>query len=199
MILTVASYKGGVGKTTTAVHLAGYLQTLAQTVLIDGDPNRSSTAWAKRGSLPFKVVDERQMARHIRDFEHIVIDTQARPEKGDLEELVEGCDLLVVPSTPDVMALEALMLTVAALKSLGATRYRVLLTVAPPKPSHDGAEARTMLAEEGLALFDNEIRRLAAFQKAALAGVLVDKMRSADSRAGLGWRDYFNVGKEILK
>jgi chromosome partitioning protein len=199
MILTVASYKGGVGKTTTAVHLAGYLQTLAPTVLIDGDPNRSSTAWAKRGSLPFKVVDERQMARHIRDFEHIVIDTQARPEKGDLEELVEGCDLLVVPSTPDVMALEALMLTVAALKSLGATRYRVLLTVVPPKPSHDGAEARTMLAEEGLALFDNEIRRLAAFQKAALAGVLVDKMRSADSRAGLGWRDYFNVGKEILK
>ena len=43
MFITVASYKGGVGKTTTAVHLAAYLQTLAATLLIDGDPNRSAT------------------------------------------------------------------------------------------------------------------------------------------------------------
>ena len=38
MFVTVASYKGGVGKTTTAVHLAAYFQELAPTILIDGDP-----------------------------------------------------------------------------------------------------------------------------------------------------------------
>ena len=37
MIITVTSYKGGVGKTTTAIHLATYLQTLAPTLLIDGE------------------------------------------------------------------------------------------------------------------------------------------------------------------
>lgn len=49
MIITTASFKGGVAKTTTAIHLAAYLQTKGQTLLIDGDPNRSATRWAERG------------------------------------------------------------------------------------------------------------------------------------------------------
>lgn len=195
MILTVASFKGGVGKTTSAVHLACYLQDHGNTLLIDGDPNRSATRWAKRGELPFKVIDERQAAKYVKDYQHIVIDTQARPEREDLEALADGCDLLIIPSTPDALALDALMLTVEVLKSLSA-EYKILLTVIPPKPSRDGEEARNLFVEVGLPLFQTSIRRLAAFQKAALAGVPVYMI--ADPRAALGWGDYVAVGKEIL-
>ena len=112
MIIPVASFKGGVGKTTTAVHLAAYLQKKAPALLVDGDANCSATVWGKQGKLPFKVVDERQAARYAREYEHIIIDTKARPEEDDLKALADGCDLLVIPTTPDMLALDALMLTV---------------------------------------------------------------------------------------
>ncbi len=195
MIITVASFKGGVGKTTTAVHLATYMNELAPTLLIDGDPNRSASGWTKRGSLPFKVVDERQAARFARDYTHIVIDTQARPSQEDLQALVEGCDLLVIPTTPDALALDALILTVDTLKSLKTDRFRILLTMIPPKPSRDGDDAAAYLEEAKLPVFKGRIRRLIAFQKAALAGVPVNS--APDPRALLGWEDYVNVGKEI--
>jgi chromosome partitioning protein len=195
MIITVASFKGGVGKTTTAVHLAAYMQKTAPTLLIDGDPNRSATGWTKRGELPFKVVDERQSARYAREYEHIVIDTEARPEENDLKELADGCDLLIIPTTPDALAIDALIQTVAALEKIGTNRFRILLTIIPPRPSHDGDEARSLMAERGLPLFENEIQRLVAFQKAALAGVPVYQV--TDARADQAWQCYVGIGKEL--
>ena len=56
-IITVTGYKGGIGKSTTAFHLAAYFSDLGKTVLIDGDPNRTAIKWAGRNEapLPFTV------------------------------------------------------------------------------------------------------------------------------------------------
>lgn len=197
MIITVASYKGGVGKTTTSVHLAAILQKKAPTLLVDGDPNRSATGWLRRGSLPFKIIDERLLARYARDYQNIVIDTEARPSEEDMATLVEGCDLLVLPTTPDVLALEVLQLTINNLQSIGAKSYKVLLTIVPPKPSRDGEEARQMLKNGAVPVFKSQISRLVAFQKAALEGVPVNLAK--DVRAEKGWSEYLTVVKEILK
>jgi chromosome partitioning protein len=197
MIVTVASFKGGVGKTVTAVHLAAYLRQSGSTVLVDGDPNRSATGWAGRGKLPFKVVDERQAVRYAREFEHIVIDTEARPNREDLETLAGGCELLVIPTSPDALALDALLLLVDTLEEIEANRYRVLLTLIPPRPSRDGEQARATLGSAGLPMFQGEIRRLVAFQKAALEGVPVYQVK--DPRALQGWEDYRRVGEEVFR
>lgn len=195
MILTVAGFKGGVGKTTSAIHIAAYFSRLAPTILIDGDPNRSATAWARSGKLPFKVVDERLAARYARDFTHMIFDTQARPTEEDLKVLAEGCDLLIVPTTPDALALDALMLTVSALRNMGSQNYAVLVTIVPPRPSRDGEDASRMLTEAGLPVFPSMVRRYVAFQKAALQGVPVYEVD--DPRAQDAWSHYEAIGKEI--
>lgn len=196
MIITVASFKGGVGKTTTAFHIAAFLNEQAKTLLVDGDPNRSVLGWAERGDLPFKVIDERSLAMHARQYDHIVIDTEARPEYEDLKALADGCDLLILPTTPDALALDALTLTVDALKKLGTNKFKVLLTVVPPRPERDGEEAREALAEAGLPVFKGEIRRYSAYKKAALAGVPVYKIKASNAKEA--WDDYKEVGKEIV-
>lgn len=195
MIVTVASFKGGVGKTTTAVHVAAYLQQYAATLLLDGDPNRSVTLWAQRGALPFKVADEKHAAKFARDFEHTVIDTEARPATDDLRTLAEGCNLLVIPTTPDPLSLNALAQTVSTLSSIGANNFRILLTIVPPRPNRDGDEARAMLQARGLPVFKAEIGRLIAFQKAVQEGVPVYDVR--DPRAAQAWENYASVGQEI--
>jgi chromosome partitioning protein len=199
VIVSVASYKGGVGKTTTAIHLSCYLQQKAQTLLIDGDPNRSALEWARRGGLPFKVIDANQTVRYSRDpqFKHVVLDTEAHPEADALSTIADNCDLLVLPSTPDAMALHALMLTVNALRSANVEHFRVLLTVVPPLPNHDGADALEWLKREGVPVVSRGIRRFMAYQKAALAGVPVYDVR--DARATDAWTDYTQAAKEIVK
>ncbi len=81
-IITVTGYKGGVGKSTTAVHVATFFSELGKTILVDDDLNRTALSWAERGSnsvsFPFSVVSEKQAMKSIGGNDYVVIDTPAR-------------------------------------------------------------------------------------------------------------------------
>jgi len=199
MIITVTSYKGGVGKTTTAIHIAAYLQRFAPTLLVDGDAIRSATKWSQRSDntgLPFKVVTHAQMVSHIRDYQHVIIDTEGNPTDDDFKDLASNCDLLVIPAVPESVATDGLTHTLAKLHALGNKTHRVLLTMVPPKPRTEGRQLRDMLIGEGIPVFDAEIPRLAAFEKAAAEGVPVYGVKD-DRNATRAWNAYESAGREI--
>jgi chromosome partitioning protein len=198
MIITVVSYKGGVGKSTTAAHIAAYLQEQqGSTVLIDGDSNRSLMKWGKRGGFPYPVVDERETPKVSRQYKNIVIDTRAAPDPEDFAYLAKGCDLLIVPTTPDRLALDALVEIVQTLKGVAPDRYRILITKVPPKPNRSGEQALDILKKHGLPVLEQMISHLMAFQKAADEGVLVHEVK--DPNAPRGWDEYRKAIEEALQ
>jgi len=191
-IITITGYKGGVGKSTTAIHLATYFSTLGKTILVDVDPNRTAMAWGDRGKLPFDLADERQAMKMIGSSNYVVIDTPARPHSDDLQELAKGCDLLVLPTAPDVLSLQPMLETA---QDLGDAHYRALLTIVPPYPNREGEQMRSELKEAGIPIFETLIRRTVGYQKAALAGVPICDL--PDKRFQEAWQDYLDLGQEI--
>jgi chromosome partitioning protein len=198
LIVTIASYKGGVGKTTTAIHLAGYFQNRGKTILLDADRERHALDWDKAGpGLPFRVAPYTQAAALVKNFEHVVIDTGQRPTDEDMQATAEAGEneLLILPVVPLPMDTKSTLRTVAALQDMKSSRFRVLLTKVGPDDSGAAAELRGYLAEINAPVFKAEIPRLKAFARASGEGVTVDK--SADRHAARAWQAYADVGKEI--
>ncbi len=194
MIITITALKGGVGKTTTAIHIASYLQEHAPTLLIDADRNRSALVWSREDKLPFTVASQAGATAIISRHTHIITDTQARPEQDELKDLVESSDLLIIPTTPNHLDLDSTLKLTEMLENWGA-KYKVLLTQVDSR-TKTGRSGRQLLEEAKLPLFKNDIPLLVAFERSSSRGIAICDF--SDTRAQFGWSKYQAVGQEVL-
>ncbi|MBL1209757.1 ParA family protein [Geminocystis sp. GBBB08] len=195
MLIAIASLKGGVGKTTTAIHLSTYLQTDKPTLLIDADRNRSALVWAREDNLPFTVASQAGSATFIPKHQHIVTDMKAGPEEEDLVDLAKGNDLIIIPTTPNHLDLDATIKAVEFFKKHNINNYKILLTKVDSRTTNSKT-AKQFLSKDNLPLFKTEIPLLIAFERASQNGKTVKDYN--DSRAKQAWKQYAAVGKEIL-
>jgi len=108
MIISVQNQKGGVGKTTLAVHLSHALADDGSTVLlVDADPQGSARDWAaaRDGKPIFTVVGldrptiHRDLPEMAANYDHVVID--GPPRVSELaRSAIAAADVVLIPVQP---------------------------------------------------------------------------------------------------
>lgn len=189
MIFAVVNTKGGVGKTTTAVHLAVMLASKGPTLLIDGDPQASAASWAawRRETaltpsptttcLTGKAIlaEGKQLAA---GFEHAVIDAGGR-DSASLRSALLLAQRAIIPvgaSNLDAAAMTDLLEVVGLAQDLNPSLdVRVLLTRVDPR-TKDTAEMMQFLAEQKLTVLDGKVCERVAYRRSIGEGATVQEV-----------------------
>jgi chromosome partitioning protein len=129
MIIVIANSKGGVGKSTIAVHLAAWLHELKHSViLVDCDTQHSSSDWIKEAVPELKTVtlsstdDIMENLPQLRkEFEYVIADGPG--SNTDTSRTLLLCaDLAIVPCKASMLEVRALSQATMALRHTQTVR-----------------------------------------------------------------------------
>lgn len=157
--ISVISQKGGAGKTTLAIHLAGAATAAKLSALIlDADPQATASQWSQwRGMTEPEVIDcasPTLLARKVAQAgelgaDLVVIDT---PPHADImaREACKIADLILIPCRPQAFDLSAVETTAELAKATGKPAF-VLFMGGPQRAPTTYRDARELIeGGEGL-------------------------------------------------
>ena len=188
--ISIVSQKGGAGKTTLAINLAGAAEAAGkQVVIIDLDPQASAKAWHDRRGKETPVVISAQAAvlsdvlktaaDHGADF--AIIDTAPHSETAALA-ASKAADLVLVPCRASYIDLKAIETTIDLVKLAKKPAMFVLSCIRPgDKALPEGAE--THLSQYPIPVSPQRITLRAALVHALTTGQTVTEFEPAGAAA----------------
>jgi len=203
MIWATANYKGGVGKSTIAVHLAVWLKEQGYSViLVDSDATASSSEWLQEADPEIKTV-------RLQTYEDIIAQLPVLRSEADfviadgpagLTEVTRAilflADLALFPCGPCLVDLRALMKSIAVVEQVREIRNEGGLPrtiIVPTKVRRhmrltrqllDTLKSHNLPSGDGLSLRE-------AYPDAANAGTLVWRLQSKGAREATAELQYF--------
>lgn len=154
-IISLINQKGGVGKTTLALHLTtAFHHHGFNTLLLDLDPQSSATEWYDsradelppvRSIQPARLDKTLEQAKAI-DTDMIVLDTAPHTEAAALA-AARAADLVIIPCQPKIMDLRAMRRTADLIRLIKAPSFVVL----------NGVPHQGTVAEEAAEAIENDI------------------------------------------
>jgi chromosome partitioning protein len=194
MMIVFANTKGGVGKSTLAVHLAVWLHDRgAKVALLDCDKQRSSSEWISEaepritlavGNTPEEVASLAKVLHRSHDF--VVGDGP-----GGLDDLSRTllllADLALFPISPSILDLRSVAQATAILKyaqSINGGRPEGTLVLNKMKKRDTiSRELQAAAPQLGLVVARSLVRDLQMYRDAAQQGTAVTRMKSRARQA----------------
>jgi len=176
--IAIISQKGGAGKTTLAVHLAGAAARHWVSLIIDTDPQATASRWSQwRAGKDPEVIDcgapsllaDKLAKANALGAELVVIDT---PPHADAmaRQAAKLADLILVPCRPRAFDLAAIEAT-AELVGAAPSPAFVVFMAGPPRAPLIYREARELISGQfGLAVAPVSLQERAAFHHSTAAG-----------------------------
>jgi chromosome partitioning protein len=185
-ILTVVNHKGGVGKTTLVMQLAGTFARRGRKVLVvDADPQGTATRWAAAAPdgtpFPAAVVSlsaaegkvHREVAKFAEDYALILVDCPPAVDSPAPQSALLIADLAlvpVIPSPPDLWAAVGLRQVLEHTRAVNsALQARLVLNALEPRTAL-AKDVLDLLREFGIPLAQTALHHRTAYRQAAVFG-----------------------------
>ncbi len=211
-IITVCNQKGGSGKTTLSMQLAGTLAKKKNRVLVvDADPQGTATRWAASAEddkpFPASVIGlsaanekvHREVKKFIEDYDFIVIDCPPAADSPVPQSALLIADLALVPVIPSPLDLWAAVGIRKVIENVGvineSLKSRLVVNQCQPN-TNLAKDALEVLPEFGINVCKNYLRQRTAYRQSAVFGQTVHDF---GSKAKEATEEIEALTKEILK
>lgn len=210
-ILTTGNFKGGVGKSTTAVCLAEELAHRGRKVLlVDADPQGTAMQWigAAPPENPLRVAAvslaeakselHRRLEPLVSDYDAVVIDCPPSVDAESMRSALLVSDLCLMPMQPtpaDYWATQGMLELITAVRRVNPSLAAFALANRTGN-SRIGRQVLEVMRESSIPLLSSQLRTRVSFQEAAVRGTVPARMGAAHKKAAM---EVSGITDEVLQ
>lgn len=211
-IITVCNQKGGSGKTTVSMCLAGALASQGKKVLVvDADAQGTATRWAasaeENTTFPAAVIGlsaanakvHREIKKFVNDYQYIIIDCPPAADSPVPQSALLVSDIAIVPVIPsplDLWAAVGIREVINQVKTINENLEARLVVNQCQSNTSLAKDSLEILSEFGIEVCNTKIGQRQVYRQIAIFGQTVNQL---GKKAGIALDEINSLTKELLE